>query len=138
MANLCDGLVLCAGGVCMAGTPALCPDGTPALWFGTATSVSGSVDIAFTLCGSDAFVSGTFFCLPGAAPCFVTESAIFGTALVTVDGVTILFDPLIFADGSSCTVDALLVGLTMSGDFFCVDPFGFTVSAGTWGASRCP
>jgi hypothetical protein len=138
MANLCDGLVLCAGGVCLAGTPALCPDGTPALWFGTATSVSGSVDIAFTLCASDAFVSGAFFCFPDSASCFVTESAIFGTTFVTLDGITILFDPLIFADGSSCTFDALLVGLTMGGDFFCVDPFGFTVSAGTWDASRCP
>ncbi len=121
----------------MAGTPALCPDGTPALWFGTATSVTGSIDIAFTICASDAFVSGTFFCLPGSLPCFVTESAIFGTTGVTVDGITILFDPLIFADGGSCKFNVLLVELTMGGDFICVDPFGFTLTAGTWDASRC-
>jgi hypothetical protein len=120
------------------GTPALCPDGTPALWFGTATSGSDSVDITFTLCASDVFVSGAFLCLPGFVPCFVTESAFFGTVLVTVDGLTILFDPLVFADGTSCTFNALLVGLTMSGDFLCVDPFGFAASAGTWRASRCP
>jgi plastocyanin len=137
MVNSCDGLAPCAGVVCVLG-PALCPDGTPALWFGTATSVSGSVDIAFTLCASDAFVSGAFFCLPGSLPCFLTESAFFGTILVTADGITILFDPLVFGDGTSCTFDELLVGLTMGGDFFCVDPFGFTVSAGTWEASRCP
>jgi hypothetical protein len=138
MVNACDGRAFCAGGVCVVGTPALCPDGTPALWLGTATSGRGSIDIAFTLCASDAFVSGAFICLPGSVPCFVSESGFFGTILFTADGVTILFDPFVFADGSSCTFDALLVGLTMSGDFFCVDPFGFAVSAGTWSTTRCP
>ena len=137
LVNPCDGLAPCAAGACLVGTLALCPDGTPALWFGTATSGSGAVDFVFTLCASDAFVSGAFLCLPGSVPCLAADSALFGTILVTVDGTTILFDPLVFADGS-CTLDALLVGLTMSGDFFCVDPFGFAASAGTWRASRCP
>ena len=138
MMNACDGLASCAEGACVVGTPALCPDGTPALWLGSASSGSGSVDIAFTLCATDAFVSGAFVCLPASGPCFLSESALFGTILLSADGLTILFDPFVFADGTSCTFDTLLVGLTMSGEFFCVDPFGFVVSAGTWGATRCP
>jgi len=138
VATPCDGLPLCIGGVCVAGTPALCPDGTSALWVGTATSLTGLVDIEFMICPADAFVSGTFVCLSDFAPCFAVESAIFGTTFVSVDGITILFAPLVFATGDTCTFDGLLDGLTMGGDFVCVDPFGFVVSAGTWNASRCP
>lgn len=137
-ANLCDGLQGCVGGVCVVGMPGLCPDDTPALWLGTASDLAGFIDIAITLCPADALVSGVLFCLPGSAPCFGVESAIFGTTFVGVDGITVIFDPIIFADGGSCTFDGLLFGFTMGGNFLCVDPFGFTVSTGTWSASRCP
>ena len=106
-------------------------DHTPALWLGTATSVIGTVDIAFTICPSAEVISGVFFRLG-------SETAIFETAIVAVDGVTILFDPLIFADGSSCTFNGSLLGLTMGGDFACFDPLGFAIRTGRWGATRCP
>jgi hypothetical protein len=133
--SLCDGTVFCDGGVC--GFPTLCPDGTGALWIGTASDVFGTVDIAFTFCPFDAFFSGTFLCLPGSAPCFVTVSPIFGTTVIAVDGVTILFDPLISGDGGSCMFNASLLQRTMGGDFVCFDPFGFAVDTGTWSAARC-
>ena len=138
LANVCDGLPRCVGGVCLAGAPSFCPDGTPALWVGTASSLTGLVNLEFAICAADGFVSGTFECLSDFLPCFAVESSIFGTTFVSVDGLTILFDPLVFATGDSCTFDGLLVGRTMGGDFVCVDPFGFIVSAGTWDASRCP
>ncbi len=129
--NPCDGVGFCTDGFCLNGTPLFCPDDTPALWLGTATSVIGTVDIAFAICPSAEVISGVFFR-------FGSETAIFGTAVIAVDGVSILFDPLIFADGSSCTFSGPLLGLTMGGDFACFDPFGFAVNAGTWGATRCP
>jgi len=135
--NPCGRLAPCAGGVCVTPTPTFCPDGTPALWFGTAASLAGSVNVVFTFCAFDPFVSGTFFC-PSSVPCLIAEGVIFGTTFVTVDGVAIVFDPLTFADGDSCTFDGWLGGLTMTGNFLCVDPFGFPMTAGTWGATRCP
>jgi plastocyanin len=136
--NVCDGFPRCLTGVCVAGAPQFCPDGTPALWVGTASSFTGFVDLEFAICAADGFVSGTFACLSDFLPCFAVESPIFGSTGVSVDGVTILFAPFVFATGETCTFDGLLVGLTMGGEFVCVDPFGFVVSAGTWNASRCP
>ena len=127
--NLCDGGGFCTDGFCLSGTPMFCPDDTSALWLGTATSVIGTVDIALTICPSADVLSGVFR---------LGSETIFGTAFIAVDGVTILFDPLIFADGSSCTFSGSFLGLTMGGDFLCFDPFGFVMSAGTWGATRCP
>ena len=137
--NPCDGVGFCTGigfctdgfCFCLNGTPMFCSDDTPALWLGTATSVIGTVDIAFTICPSAEVISGVFFRLG-------SETAIFETAIVAVDGVTILFDPLIFADGSSCTFNGSLLGLTMGGDFACFDPLGFAIRTGRWGATRCP
>jgi plastocyanin len=60
--SLCDATALCPGGICPVGMPTRCPDGTSALWVGTATSPSGSVDIVLAICASDGSVSGTFFC----------------------------------------------------------------------------
>jgi hypothetical protein len=124
--------------VCVPQTPTLCPDGTPALWIGTTTSLIGFADIDFVICGTDAFFSGTFLCLTEVLPCFAVESPIFGTTVVSVDGIAIFFDPLIFPTGDSCTFNAGLIELTMGGDFTCVDPFGFILNTGTWTATRCP
>jgi len=137
LANLCDG-PQCRGGLCIVGPAARCPDGTPALWVGTASSLTGVATIAFRICAADAFASGTFVCLSDSFPCFAVESPILGTTVFSVDGITIVFDSVVFVTGDACTFDARLVGLTMGGDFICVDPFGFIVSAGTWNASRCP
>ena len=128
--NLCDGIGFCTDGFCLNGTPMFCPDDTPALWLGTATSMIGTVDIAFPICPSAGIFSGVFR--------LGSETSTFGTAVIAVDGVTILFDPLIFADGSSCTFSGSLLGLTMGGDFACFDPFGVGASTGAWGATRCP
>jgi len=137
-ANLCDGLPRCLAGICVAERPRLCPDGTPALWLGTATSFARSVNIAITACGGDTFFSGTLTCPPGFSPCFGGEITIFGTIVVSTDGVTIIFNPFGFADGSRCNFDGQVVGFTMGGDFRCFDSFGFILNAGTWSASRCP
>ena len=136
--DLCNGTQFCTDGFCVTEVPIFCPDGTPALWLGTATSALGITDIAFTICASGEFVSGVFSCLPGSLACFGSETATFGTVVIGVDGVTIFFDPLIFADGSTCTFSGSLIGFTMGGDFVCLDLFGFVVSTGTWTATRCP
>ena len=138
VSTLCDGGVFCAGGTCLTKTSLLCPDGTSALWLGTAVSDIGAVDIAFAICPSHEFFSGTFFCLPGSVSCFVTQSATFGTIAITVDGVSIVLNPFTFGEGAGCTFNGSLLGLTMSGDFTCFDAFGFAVSSGTWSATRCP
>jgi hypothetical protein len=98
----------------------------------------GTADIAFAICPWDAFVSGTFFCLPGFVPCFTTASDVFATIFVSTEGVTIFFEPFLVTDGASCTFSGSLVGTSMGGDFFCVDPFGFLIDSGTWSATRCP
>jgi hypothetical protein len=100
-------------GTCVADRPRLCPDGTPELWLGTATSLAVSVNIAITFRADDTFFSGTFF---GPAD-FGAEIAIFGTTVISVDGITIIFNPSSLADGSRCNFHGQLVGLTMGGDF---------------------
>ena len=136
--SLCDATALCPGGICPVGMPTRCPDGTSALWVGTASGPIGSVDIVLAICASDGFVSGTFFCLPGSMPCFAPVSVVFGTTILSFDGVTIVFNPFLFVDGGNCTFDGQVVGSTVDGNFVCVDGFGFTISSGIWGASRCP
>jgi len=138
VANLCDGSPRCHRGVCVART-AFCPDGTSALWVGAASGLTASADIVLRICVADGFVvSGTFGCVSDFFPCFAGESRIFGTAFFNIDGFTIAFDPVIFATGDACSFDAQVVGLTMGGDFVCVDPFGFIVNSGAWNATRCP
>jgi hypothetical protein len=137
-ATACDGLPRCIAGVCVAGAPSSCADGTPALWIGTASSFFGFADIELTICAVDGFISGTFACWSDFLPCFGAESPLSGATIVGGDGVTILFGPVIFGTGDTCTFQGLLVGPTMGGGFVCVDPFGFIVTAGTWNASRCP
>jgi plastocyanin len=138
VANLCDGAPRCRRGVCVAGRAAFCPDGTPALWVGAASGLTDSADIVFRICVDDGFVSGTFARSCDFSPCFGLESRIFGTAFFSIDGFTIVFEPVVFATGDACTFDAQLVGLTMGGDFICVDPFGFIVNSGAWNTTRCP
>jgi len=123
-ANPCDGLPRCLAGTCYPQSPRRCPDGTPALWLGTAISNAGSFSIALTACGDDFSASGAI--------------TVFGTIVISAGGVTIIFNPSGFVDGSRCNFDGRLVGLTMGGAFHCVDALGFTMTAGTWGASRCP
>ena len=137
-ANLCDGLPFCSAGLCFAASPKVCPDGAPALWVGTANTFAGSASIAITACGDNADFSGTLGCQPGFAPCSAGQITFFGTFVISVDGVTIVINPFGFADGSRCSFDGQLVGVTMSGTFRCFDGFGFTVSTGTWHTTRCP
>jgi len=108
------------------------------LWVGTASSLTGTITLAFSICPADGFVFGTFVCPSDLFPCFIVESPIVAAIAFSVDGITIAFNPIVFTTGEACTFDGLLTGLTMAGDFTCVDPFGFLAIAGTWNASRCP
>ena len=133
--NLCNGTEVCVAGRCLPGTPLLCPDGSPQLWLGTANDGVGYVNVGMTLCRFGSQLSGNYVCSP-ASP-FVDCLASTGTVSGSVVGST--FYPLItFGNGAYCSVNGLLVGLTMGGTYGCYDPFGILLDAGAWTMSRCP
>ena len=136
--NACNGWELCITGTCYAGTPPVCADGTSSLWLGTAGNAAGYVNIGVTVCRSGSFVSGAYACVPATLACVGDASPLTGAIYADVTGTAIIFDPLIFSNGYGCGFRGLLVGLTMGGNYLCVDPRGFTVSTGTWTLNRCP
>src|SRR5437867_1480022 len=63
--NACNGAEVCVAGRCVAGTPLLCADGTPALWIGTAANAVGYVNVGMTVCQFGSGIAGNYVCGPG-------------------------------------------------------------------------
>ena len=134
-ANLCNGLEACVTGTCVPGSPALCSDGVPALWLGTATSASGGyVNIGATLCAVGSALTGQFACEPGTNSCLATQGTITGTIV----GSDAYYPHVTFPDGSYCDFFGQVSGLTLSGTYTCYDYSGFYGDQGTYSVTRCP
>ena len=131
--NFCNGAEVCIAGRCLPGTPPVCGDGTPALWLGTATDPFGYVNVGMTLCEVGSAIVGNYVCGPGSLSCLASTGSVSGSVVGST------FYPLItFGNGAYCSVNGLVVGLTMGGTYGCYDPFGSLVDAGTWAMTRCP
>src|SRR5438552_11390385 len=135
-ANLCNGLEACVTGTCVPGSPALCSDGVPALWLGTATSASGGyVNIGATLCAVGSALTGQFTCEPGTNACLATQGTISGTIV----GADAYYPRVSFPDGSYCLFGGQVSGLTLSGGYTCYDSSGSVVyDEGAYYLIRCP
>jgi hypothetical protein len=121
--NVCNGAETCSAGQCVAGTMAICPDGSPAPWTGKAYNpTSGDfVNMNAILCRTGTAIWGSWSCSPGTVACPVVGGPVSGTLLGTSFSLIGTNDLRDTQHPFQCQFTGSVVGTSISGNMTCTD-----------------